>query len=97
MFYRNLYGWKQVVRREGARYVYEKPGLLGKIPHLKIDQSLFLIAQHHLDEVERFFKRLEKEEKVIFQAFEVILNSALAKKLERLEKIERLLEELSED
>jgi len=90
-FYRRLYGWKQVVRKGNSVYEYQKEGLLDTIPHVRIDQSLFAIADAHLREVESFFRRWKQ--KVMFNAFEMdrtdqVLNRALARKLS-----EMLLEE----
>lgn len=82
-FYRALYGWKQIIRKGDARYEYHREGLLNDIPNFKLDQSLFMIAQKHLDEIERFFD--EWHDKVLFNAFEVILNRELSKKLKEIE------------
>lgn len=88
-FYRGLYGWRQVIvreRRSGKsarkiRYEYQKPGLLDDIPHLKVDQSLFMIAKKHLDEIEQFFNSWGN--KVFFNTFDVIINKEMAKKLKQ--------------
>lgn len=85
-FYRAVYGWKQIIIKKGARYEYHKEGLLNDIPNIKLDQSLFMITQKHLEEIERFFD--EWHDKVLFNAFEVILNRDQAKKLSELVKKE---------
>ena len=81
-FYRELYGWKQIINKKNAHYEYHKKGLLDDIPHLKIDQSLFMIAQKNLNEMERFFGGWHN--KVLFNAFEVDLSRNLNRDLNRM-------------
>lgn len=78
-FYRGLYGWKQIIKSKKTKYEYHKDGLLNEIPHLKIDQSLFMIAKKHLEEIERFFD--EWENKINFDKFEVIVDNEKARRL----------------
>ena len=75
-FFRGLYGWKQMIRKEMAdgeekTYVYERSGLLDEIPHKKVDQSSFFINADDADEIFRFFE--EWIDKVMFNSFKVIL------------------------
>jgi len=81
-FFRGLYGWKQIIRKETAgggkkKYVYEREGLLGEIPHKKIDQSSFIVE---MQETERIFKFFEEwTDKVIWQTFKVLLEEDVFK------------------
>ena len=78
-FFRSLYGWKQMIRREvfvtkrpkEKVYTYQREGLLNDIPHKKVDQSSFIIPEDEFDKVEKFMK--EWGEKVIWKAFKVLL------------------------
>lgn len=88
-FFRDLYGWKQIVRRiqttSGKRvkkrtYTYRRIGLLDEIPHEKIDQSSFIVPEREFEKVERFFKAWRN--KVIWRAFKVLLDENLEKLLE---------------
>lgn len=76
-FYRGLYGWRQIIKSRRTQYKYYKKGLLDNMPYLKIDQSLFMIAKKHLEEIERYFD--EWENKIRFNTFEVIINEDKAK------------------
>ena len=55
-FFRELYGWKQVVPSEKKTYEYHRDGLLDDIPHKKVDQSSFLIPESNFDEMMEFFE-----------------------------------------
>lgn len=46
-FYRGLFGYKQTVKENGKVYKYEKDGLIGRIPHIKVAESVFIIASHN--------------------------------------------------
>jgi len=71
-FFRHLYGWKQIIRKEEKVYSYERNGLLDEIPHLKVDQSSFIIPEAHIRKVIEFLK--EWEDKVIWKTFKVLLD-----------------------
>ena len=80
-FFRELYGWKQMIKREifsedrskprEKVYVYQREGLLNEIPHRKIDQSSFIIPEDEFDKIEKFMK--EWEEKVMWKVFKILL------------------------
>jgi len=77
-FFRALYGWKQVVRKETTKgrakpkvYTYRRDGLLDEIPHEKIDQSSFIIPEEEFDKIDKFFR--EWSDKVIWRTFKVLL------------------------
>ncbi|MEM7826692.1 MAG: hypothetical protein QXQ40_00510 [Candidatus Aenigmatarchaeota archaeon] len=61
-FFRELYGWNQVVvKRNKKQYTYRRPGLLDSIPHMKIDDSVFLITERYLNKVEEYFNNWSKK------------------------------------
>lgn len=68
-FYRGLYGWKQVVRKGSARYEYHRAGLLESIPHIKVDQSLFIVNPHEIEKLMDYFDGWT--DKVIWNSFKV--------------------------
>lgn len=70
-FFRELYGWEQIVPREGKNYKYRRPGLLDEIPHQKISNSVFMIALEHMKRMEEFFEQWRK--KVEYDIIEVVL------------------------
>ena len=70
-FFRLLYGWKQVVSTQNSRYEYRREGLLDFIPHIKVDQSSFIIPEQSIDEITEFFNKWA--DKIIFKTFKVLL------------------------
>jgi hypothetical protein len=54
-FYRGLFGYKQTVKKNGKEYKYEKDGIMDKIPSIRIDDSVFILAKQHTGEVEDYF------------------------------------------
>ncbi len=70
-FFRGLYGWTQVIRKDEAEYRYRREGLLNEIPHIKVDSSVFIVA---LKEMERVMKYMEEwEDKIDYDFFRVLL------------------------
>jgi hypothetical protein len=98
-FFRMLYGWKQIIRKELVRkpkekvYVYRRVGLLDEIPHVKVDQSSFIIPEKEFQKVFKFLK--EWHDKVMFRTFKILLeDSSILRELEEFERrIEKELEE----
>ena len=94
-FFRGLYGWKQVVEKDGKRYVYERRGVLGGMPHKKIDQSSFIVEDSDFDRIEEFFG--EWQRKVVHNTFKVLLEKNIINELEEMreemEKIRKRMEE----
>jgi hypothetical protein len=80
-FFKKLYGWKQVIRKEimlGKKeksYVYKREGLLDEIPHLKVDQSSFIVPEDEFERIVGFLK--EWHDKVIWRTFKVLLDEDL--------------------
>lgn len=70
-FYRGLFGYKQTVRKNGKEYEYEKDGLMDEIPHMRIDDSVFITPTHCVKKVENYFD--EWGEKVSRHIFTVVI------------------------
>ncbi len=70
-FFRELYGWKQIVTTEDKRYEYRREGLLDEMPHLRVDKSMFIIMRKNLDRMRQFFE--EWDDKINWNEFDVIL------------------------
>ncbi|MDI6799011.1 MAG: hypothetical protein QMD12_03425 [Candidatus Aenigmarchaeota archaeon] len=80
-FFRGLYGWKQMIRKEicagkpGKKekvYTYRREGLLDEMPHIKVDQSSFIVPEDEFEKITRFLK--EWHDKVIWKTFKVLLD-----------------------
>lgn len=72
MFFRYLYGWKQIVTKGEREYTYRREGLLDRVRCKRIDQSSFIVIEDDFDKVEEFFRRWG--EKVIFKTLKIILD-----------------------
>ena len=80
-FFRGLYGWKQMIRKEVVVtkkqkpkeqfYTYRREGLLDEIPHEKVDQSSFIVPEDEVGRIMKFFK--EWSDKVMWKSFKVLL------------------------
>ena len=80
-FFRGLYGWKQMVKKEmvvvGKQkpkekvYTYRREGILDEIPHEKVGQSSFIVPEDKFDRIEKFMK--EWRNKVMWKSFKVLL------------------------
>ncbi|NCO96862.1 MAG: hypothetical protein COY38_04145 [Candidatus Aenigmarchaeota archaeon CG_4_10_14_0_8_um_filter_37_24] len=79
-FFRELYGWKQVVTKQEKKYTYEREGLLDQIPCTRIDKSMLLIRKEYVDEILSFLQ--EWENKVNWHMFNVLLDKEQEKLLE---------------
>ena len=79
-FFRELYGWKQIVKKQEKRYVYRREGILDEIPHIRVDQSMFVIMEQHLERIRKFLG--EWENKINWHEFDVLLNEEQQKLLE---------------
>ncbi|MCD6215809.1 MAG: hypothetical protein DRP08_00090 [Candidatus Aenigmatarchaeota archaeon] len=60
-FFRGLYGWKQVVIKNTngkiKRYEYYRRGLLDEVPHIKIDNSVFIVALKEMKRMIDYFNK----------------------------------------
>ena len=79
--YKELYGWRQTVKKQERKYVYERDGLLDEIPHIKVDQSLFIIMREHMKRMQEFLD--EWEDKIKWDMFDILLNEEQKKLLRR--------------
>jgi len=85
-FFRGLYGWKQMIRkevvaREGEKpkvkteekfYTYRREGVLDEMPHERVDQSSFVVPEDEFDKIESFFKTWRN--KVMWKTFRVLMD-----------------------
>ena len=74
-FFKALYGWKQIIIKERKTYVYKRNGLLDLIPHIKVDQSSFIIPENHFKKIINFLE--EWEDKVIWKSFKVLIDEEI--------------------
>jgi hypothetical protein len=71
-FYRGLFGYKQTVKENGKVYRYEKDGLIGNIPAIKVEDSVLIVNKRNAAELEEYFKQWEP--KVTYKRYKVILD-----------------------
>jgi len=106
-FFRGLYGWKQMIRkeivaREGEKprvkteekfYTYRREGVLDEMPHERVDQSSFVVPEDEFDKIESFFKAWRN--KVMWKTFRVLMDEDMEDFFEEWEdeKKKRLKEE----
>lgn len=79
-FFRQLYGWKQIINKNYKHYEYRRMGLLDEIPNIRVDQSMFIILKKHLDIMREFFDNWE--DKINWHMFDVLLDKKQKKLLE---------------
>jgi hypothetical protein len=82
-FYWELYGRKQVVIKQSGRYEYNREGLLNNLNHIKVADSVFIIAMEHMKKMMEFFK--EWQDKVEFETFPVLLDEKKKRELKEVE------------
>jgi hypothetical protein len=80
-FYKELYGWRQVVKKQEKRYIYRRDGLLDEMPHIRVDKSIFIIMREHMERMRRFLD--EWEDKIKWDEFDVLLDEHRRKMLRR--------------
>jgi len=80
-FFRGLYGWKQIIKKDEKKYIYKRDGLLDEIPHLKVDQSMFVIMEKHMQKMMEFLD--EWEDKINWNKFDVLLDKKQKEMLKR--------------
>ena len=78
-FYWELYGRRQVVIKQSGRYEYDREGVLEDIPHIKVADSVFIVAMENMKRMMEFFK--EWHDKVEFETFPVLLDQRKKKEL----------------
>lgn len=79
-FFEKLYGRRQVIRREKKVYEYHREGVLDTMNHIKVDNSVFIIAMQHMQRMMEFFD--EWEDKVMVNSFPVLLDKKQTKEIE---------------
>ena len=70
-FFRGLYGWKQVINKDGKKYEYHREGILTDMPHEKVDQSSFIVPENSFKEIMEFME--EWHNKVMWKTFKILL------------------------
>jgi hypothetical protein len=83
-FFAELHGRKQVVVKDGKKYEYQRDGLLDEIPNLRVDNSVFIIMQEHMRQMEQFFNAWQ--DKVMFKSFPVMLGNREFQEMEKLKR-----------
>ncbi|MDY6777717.1 MAG: hypothetical protein SVU32_03565 [Candidatus Nanohaloarchaea archaeon] len=78
-FYRGLFGYKQKVRENDKVYRYEKEGLIDRIPSIKVEDSVIIIARENLARLEEYFDKWG--DKVEYKTYKVILDKEDWKKV----------------
>ncbi len=71
-FFRELYGWKQVVTKQEKKYIYHREGLLDQFPCERIDKSMLLIQKEYVNKILNFLHNWEN--KVNWNMFDVLLD-----------------------
>jgi len=79
-FYWELYGRKQVVIKKKKRYVYQRKGVLEKTPHIKVADSVFIVAMENMKRMMNFFDKWD--EKVELKTFPVLLDKKEMREIE---------------
>ena len=79
-FFEKLYGRRQIIRKNGKIYEYHREGVLDSMGHIKVDNSVFIIAMEHMKRMMDFFD--EWERKVMVQSFPVLLDKRQIKEIE---------------
>ncbi len=54
-FYRGLFGYKRTVRRNDTVYHYDTDGLLDEVPHIKVEDSVFIIRRSDAPQFKTYF------------------------------------------
>jgi len=80
-FYKELYGWKQIVKKHEKKYAYWRDGLLDEIPNLRVDRSIFIIMKEHMNRMRKFLE--EWEDKIKWDMFDVLLNEKQEEMMKR--------------
>ncbi len=78
-FFRGLYGWTQTIRNEKSEYRYRREGLLTETPHIKVDNSVFIVALKEMEKIMNYMKQWE--EKIDYDFFKVLLEPEEYKKI----------------
>ncbi len=83
-FFQDLHGRRQIIIKKSSRYVYEREGMLDRVPHLNVAQSVFIVMQENLRAMEEFFNQWE--DKVQVKTFPVMITEEEFETLKRLRR-----------
>jgi len=78
-FFRGLYGWNQSVPTETKQYEYRRKGILDDVPHIKVADSVFVVAQNNMERISEYFDQWT--DKVEAEMMEVLLEHKKMRKL----------------
>jgi len=78
-FFRGLYGWRQVIKKGDSEYEYHREGILCEVPHIKVDNSVFIVALKEMEKILKYMK--EWEDKIDYEFFRVLLEPEEYEKL----------------
>ena len=78
-FFRELYGWKQTVPKAEKKYFYRRNGIMDEIPHIKVADSVFIIAMKNMQKMMRFFD--DWNDKVVYEMMEVMMRKNRLKEM----------------
>lgn len=79
-FFTELYGRDQTIKKEKKKYFYRRVGIMDEVPHISVDNSVFIVAMEQMKRMEEFFD--EWEDKVMFKTFPVILDKEETEQLQ---------------
>ena len=85
-FFKQLYGWTQVIPKENKTYTYHREGVLDEVPHVRVDQSSFIVPEDDTDRVFHFFE--EWGNKVMWRNFKILLDEDTERELDEWEEEE---------
>ncbi|MBI4177373.1 MAG: hypothetical protein HY516_03320 [Candidatus Aenigmarchaeota archaeon] len=80
-FFRGLYGWEQVIKKNNSVYHYHREGVMNEVPHIKVDNSVFIVAMEEMQRVLDYFDGWEN--KVHWKTFQVLLTPDEVRLLEK--------------
>ena len=80
-FFRGLYGWDQVIRKNNSVYRYRRDGVMDEVPHIKVDNSVFIVAMEEMQRILDYFG--EWENKIHWKTFQVLLEPEQIRLLEK--------------
>ncbi|MFH0889811.1 MAG: hypothetical protein V1836_01555 [Candidatus Aenigmatarchaeota archaeon] len=79
-FFRGLYGWNQIIKKNNSVYHYHREGVMEGVPHIRVDNSVFIVA---MDEMQRILDYFDDwENKIHWKTFKVLLAPEQIKLLE---------------
>lgn len=80
-FFRGLYGWEQVIRKNNSVYHYHREGVMNEVPHIKVDNSVFIVAMEEMQRILDYFDGWDN--KIRWKTFQVLLAPEEARLLEK--------------